>query len=920
MKKNIGTFIAFDLETTGFDCKTDRIIEIGAVKVIDGEIIECFNELVNPEIPIPYKITNLTGIKSEDVKDKPSISFVLEKFVTFIKDFPLVAHNVEFDRNFIDENFLKTKHRKITNKFYDTLFLSRIIFPFTSSHKLKDMLTYLDIKSTAHRAASDAEACAHLWMKLWEEAENLSSGTIADIFAITENIDWAYKEFFAKIKHMGSNPKKINKQEHILKGSYPSYTSLLDSKTIENYFVPNGKLSRVLDKFEYRKQQNIMARKAIDTFKNNEILILETGTGTGKTMAYLIPALHYAIAHNTGVIISTNTKNLQEQLFNKDIPILRKAVDFSFKVTLLKGRNNYICLRKYYWMLKALKQTLREEDVLNLLTLVRWIYETTTGDISENAGFNHTRFYGLWNRLNCDDEACAGKKCSYSRDCFMLKVREEARHSHLVIVNHTLFFLDRGNSLNILPEFKNYIFDEAHNLEKVAMDCMGKTIIKNDFMGPINSMYGIDKNKKEYGLLITLKYLLPSDSEQIDAIIKKIPILKEAISSLWDLLRKNINNKKNGNGKQVKTRLTKKNEICELLKIIPDEFINKFDTINSSLDRLIENSWTKYKDEKKIEDILLNLAAKFNELQECLDNLEFFFESDDPNYVYWMEWDGIDSNECFLEARPLNIAEKMQELLYAGSSSIIFSSATLAVENNFLYFKERMGLSLLENVKEVLLDSPFDYNAQSLFIVPTYLPLPAENSFNNAVAEIIFDIALKLRGKNLILFTSYIQLNYVYECLESKLEENGILILGQGIDGSRRAITDRFREVKDALLFGTQSFWEGVDFLGVNMKSLVLVKIPFPVPNEPQVEAQIELIEKNGGDSFGNYMIPQAITKLRQGFGRLIRCSEDSGIVFVLDKRIVTSSYGHKFLEALPVRNTIANNEAELISKITGWR
>jgi ATP-dependent DNA helicase DinG len=618
---------------------------------------------------------------------------------------------------------------------------------------------------------------------------------------------------------------------------------------MKDFFGPKGLLSQKLDAYEFRPSQLEMAQAVEDALGEGYYLIVEAGTGTGKTLAYLVPA----VLAGKKVVVSTGTKNLQEQLFYKDIPFLKSVLPISFEGALMKGRGNYLCVRRLK-RFRAQPSLQTPEEVRQCRTIDEWAPQTATGDRSELKGFPDDSF--VWSQVCSTTEQCAGQKCEDFSRCFISRLKQRAARADIIIVNHHLLFADlaikEAGYGAIIPRYEAIVFDEAHQLEEVATHYFGVTV----------STYRIE--------------------ELVRDVRRELSSLKEHDAAL-DLLLDALLTQ----GRQLFALLASPKEKYRVRKeMVPQAALTSFPPLCSSLEVLdskLRPLQAATEDAEVLADRALRLKAE----------LEFLYRMDDPDYVFWCESRG---RGVFLHASLIEVGETLASHLYSHVDSTVFTSATLSGGKTFSYFKRRVGLDSYENLSELVLGSPFDYGSQALLYIPRNLPDPKDDDFlPRAVREI--EGLLKLsRGRGFVLFTSIEKMRKAHALLVDRL---GVTVLLQG-EKPKSHILKEFREDTDSVLFATSSFWEGVDVKGEALSCVIIDKLPFARPDEPLVEARIERISREGENPFTTYQVPSAILSLKQGLGRLIRNREDTGVLSILDGRLLTRPYGPLFLEHLP--------------------
>ncbi len=961
-------FIALDIETTGLDYLKNDIIEFAAVHFHHGEKVAELNFFINPGRPIPEPITRLTGIRDEDVREAASFSEVLPKIREFVKEYPLVAHNVDFDLPFLEYHARKVKgnfkqwherekvYHYFPNPRLDTVILARMYLPFLHSFGLSSLVQYFQYSfEPTHRALPDAEAAGLLFIDLLKIALRTKFADVQKILRILEPTDDPIKTFFENLLLLLSAgrvqlPEGITREEFTLTSSHYNIigqgdtprlprieVNPIDEDETAAFFEEGGELSREFSLYEVRQQQVEMARAIARAFNHSQYLVVEAGTGTGKSLAYLVPAIKWA-AKNYGpsgrVIISTNTKNLQEQLFFKDIPVLHSILKEKFKAVLLKGKGNYLCLDKWVTVMNDLDSRVSAKERVKMLPLYFWVQHTKTGDIAENNGFRMERNFGLWSKFIAENNYCPGKSCKYYDRCFLMRARNNARDAHLVLVNHSLLFSDLATDNAVLSDYVNVVFDEAHNIEKIATEYLGVEISLWQFRDFFTKLY--TKDRIETGILVQLRRRirkgklkrthLDSLERQIDGLITLVQNNWRSTLSFFKEITRTFRARTPGNGNQrysAKYRYTRQDNLFEELMTEYRDFHKGLTALQSALANLVE--YFKEIPDEKFEyqrQLFQDLNAQLQQSEGLVNNLEFLISAEWDNYVYWYELPSReDSDDTRLYAAPLDVGGILKEKLYDKLHTAVFTSATLAVNRRFDYFIHRVGLNFVppERLEKLLLDSPFNYQEQVLLGVPVFLNEPNHPEYLSQVKALIEQMVREIPRGTLTLFTSYSMLNTIYQAVRDTFTAEGVLLLGQGIDGSRHSLINRFKENEASFLFGTDSFWEGVDVPGKAVELVLINRLPFDVPSEPIIQARAELIKSRGGNPFMEYTIPEAVLRLRQGFGRLIRSRSDYGAVIVLDTRVVKKFYGQIFLHSLPVEPTLLADEQEFWKTLKRW-
>jgi len=932
------SFVGLDLETTGVDSREDRIIEIGAVRIVDGEVDETLSAFVDPGRQIPSDVVYLTGITDEDVAGAPPIEDVLPRLIEFVRDDPIVAHSASFDTAFLaaaaaGRDDLALGERAV----FDTLALSRALIPRLGSHRLGSLVTFFDLThERAHRAGDDAHAVAMLFLKLLSTLDQVGSAILARMSALADPairvlIDAARERSEGRLDPFAL-PDHGEKEAELLRYDNARRIDLpripleekleIDIDELESLFDTAGGVGSLLPGYETRREQVAMMRAVGDALTSGIHLVVEAGTGVGKSLAYLVPAIHFAVANGERVIVSTNTKNLQEQLFLKDVPFLERALDVDFSSALLKGRGNYICLDRYR---QLLARGLSPDERSELLPVVIWEEETRSGDISENGGF---RFRGyLWGRISAEGGPCLGSRCPLNDKCYLMNARRASQTAHVVVVNHSLLFSDTEAENRILGEYSYAIIDEAHNIERVATEHLGKRVNVWRARSALDSLYRRDGG--DSGDLAELLDALGSGGEAgiiegvraaAERLRDDVAAARRAAEAFFGALSARHEELNEGRPVTYGTlRYGTEQSVAWLLSNELPSFVAAFESVAQGCDGLADLLLDT--DLPKAESTTQNLAFHAARSRELAEDADFLARGEDPESVFWLEVRRYrEDPDCLLRSAPVSIAEKMGDFLYSRVDSLIATSATLTVDDRFDFVMERLGLDRLPDWKVLPMNvgSPYDHDTQSVAVVAGYFPEPSSGGFNTRVADLLVELAGCADGGTLVLFTSRSALDAVFKLVRDPLTARGKLVLAQGHGGGASALLDRFAKSVDSVLLATSSFWEGVDVPGRSLEQLVIAKLPFPVPSDPVVEAHCERYDAEGENSFARYMIPRTAIRLRQGFGRLIRSTTDWGAVVFLDSRLKTRAYGERLLSQLPTNVVIAESQSELLGVVAG--
>jgi len=627
-----------------------------------------------------------------------------------------------------------------------------------------------------------------------------------------------------------------------------------------------GPLTKALPNFEYRSVQIQMAQAVEEVLSSGRHLLVEAGTGVGKSFAYLIPAILYAQATHKKVVISTHTISLQEQLIDKDIPFLKEILPVPFKAVLVKGRGNYLSRRR---LKRAVDHSLDlfQEDgaIAELAKILKWSSLTREGSLQD---FHEQVQDEVWDKVVSDADNCLGKKCPTYASCFFFAARKKMEEADLLIVNHHLFFSDlalRRTERALLPKYDAVIFDEAHTLEQVATEHMGIELSSGQVRFFLDGLFSPEETK---GFLVSMED--PQTQKMVRAARKESKCFFKELDTVLD-------------ASQEAKRIRRPHSFSRGLAL--------------SL-REIQESLTDHLRSARTHEEELDMKYYRRRSETMASSLEHFIDQDLDQYVYWVSRARRRFQKITLHSAPIHCGPILHQELFQKVPTVIMTSATLAPEGSFQYYKDRIGV---QEAQEVILGSPFDYRKQVKLFIPRGMPEPDhyEPFRDYMISRIQQQIGL-VQGGVFVLFTSYRLMQDAYTVLKPFLDAKGLTSFKQGETLSRHEMLKAFKEDKNAVLFGTESFWQGVDVPGKALTQVIITKLPFAVPDHPVTEARIEELEARGMDPFLTYTLPEAILKLKQGFGRLIRTQKDQGRVVILDDRILRKPYGQRFLNSLP--------------------
>ena len=952
-------WVAFDLETTGLNAdRGDAIIEIGAVKFQGGKTLDTFERFVNPQRRIPPFIASYTGIQQRDLDRADTIDRVAPEFVAFVGTAPLIAHNAGFDLGFLRHSGIE-----LPNPIVDTYDLAYVLRPDEPSYALEQLAQNLELpqirkqrkQDRAHRAVYDAIAAKMLFLNMLEDAAALDPMTLAAMQRIAQSSGWSLSYLLDGI---AANPRVISGGYSQIVSSTAASSAIaassdasiqdadsdaaesnvglngldmqrisrrlhaggvlkeneritpIDADMVASMFSEGGELSRALDGFEPRAEQVRMAQAVTEAINDGERIIIEAGTGVGKSLAYLLPAALYALANGKRVVISTNTINLQEQLLNKDVPILVEALKFApdsdeeggeedengLRFASLKGRANYLCMRR--WNAMYASEPTSEEARLLAKTML-WLQSTASGDRAE-INLGHRDAAAPWDRLSANN----ARGCMRNESvCFLRAARERAAASHLIVVNHALLL---SNALvgRIIPDYDVLIIDEAHHLEEEATKHLGFELTQARFGEHFQNLSGDAGLPNQATMAFRTALSDVTDRrETVDTVVDEIARLMPRVRDYVPrtLAQMGTMVKPANNGRQ-QPAYAQQVRVTKGMRANPKWSEIEIDWENADL-ALLELGRQLANLQKALEGMdeagLLNYESLMNDLADAAQandtlrrNLHEFVVAPEDDAIYWLTLSAR-RGELSLHAAPLHVAEHLDDLIFSQTRSVIMTSATLSTEQNFKHIVERTGF---KDARELLLGSPFDYPNVAALCLPNDMPAPNSWAYQDALDDAIKDTAIAADGRTMALFTSYSALRKTASNIRDDLKARGIEVLQQGNDGPPAQIVRRFMQNPRAVLLGTASFWEGVDLPGDALSALIIAKLPFDVPNEPVFQARSELYD----NAFMQYSVPRAILRLRQGFGRLIRTKTDRGVVVILDGRVTGSRYGSAFLHSLP--------------------
>ncbi len=934
------TFVALDLETTGLDADREKIIQVGAVKFCGDRVLDRFETFVNPGRAIPDFIQRLTGIRPDQVSRAPHFSSVSQGLETFIEDHPVIGHNVTFDLR-----FLETHGLSLPNARYDTWDLASFVLPRSAEYSLGSLARQFGLEHLrAHQAIDDADATRQLFVTLLRKASELDPALLAYICTLANRSNWgvasllsnletAFEEghyaregsplFGASGLDFGRLAARLGRPE---RRRYDENLVHLTEDKIASLLSPAGPFSQAFQGFEQRDEQVEMLKAVTGAIYQGRKLIVEGGTGVGKSMAYLLPAVLFAASRGLRVVISTNTISLQEQLMNKDIPAVINILEGSglveeglVKATQLKGRANYLCLRRWNYLANNDSPSVDETRLLSKTAV--WMQDTVAGDRAEINLSGRDAF--TWSKVSAGDKGgCPALRNSNSA-CFLRSARERADQAHIVVVNHALLLSDLVYGGGIIPDYQNLIIDEAHNLEDEATRQFG-FLLTADLLGDIVDM--VTRLSRETRLSLNTYQLQPPVRQNGEALVAQVdevmPRLRQNWNDMWNAALRYFQAQGSNTDDFLITSRSRSQRSWQDLATAWENVDVGLNNLAQALGRLhaylFETECPSDSDEENpagsgdVSPLMSECSALQGNAEELKDKLASIIAREDDARIHWLKLDQT-KGEVSLHSAPLEVGPTLRQRLFDEKDSVVLTSATLSANGSFDYTRRR--LSLPDDSDELQVGSPFDYRKAALLMIPEDMPQPQTEGYVEAMGRAIMDLALNLSGRTMALFTSYSALRNVANRIRNRLEQHGIEVLAQGVDGPPNQISRRFVDNPKAVLLGTSSFWEGVDFPSGVMRALVITRLPFQVPTDPVVKARSEQYE----NAFNDFSIPQAVLRFRQGMGRLIRNKGDSGAIVVLDKRVTGRNYGQAFLQSIPPCTLKPSNLSSLGSQAAQW-
>jgi len=938
------TYVALDVETTGLDSERDSIIEIGAVRFLgSGRVIDEWSSLVNPGRPVPFAITQLTGITSRMVAQGPPIQELASHVRQFVGDDSIiVGHNVKFDLAFFRRQRIRFPVPSL-----DTFELAGILLPVHRGHSLSRLALHFELPNRqAHRALDDAHTSAALLLALFDHAaSHVVPDTIREIASLAAGTKWPSHRFFQHVERL-QRDKPFDSQHQQSTIHAAQISSLkgpqfhddsggvlqnsedlepVDEQLLSRMLEPDGLFAQHFPQFEYRPPQVDMLRAVTEAFNESGQLLVEAGTGVGKSLAYLLPAICFALQNQTRVVVSTNTINLQDQLFRKDLPDLRSVLaessngeqnssqrggpDWSgLRVAVLKGRTNYICVRR----LAALRSRgdLTADELRVLARVLVWLDLTETGDQSELFLPNESE-RRVWLSVAATDETCRPDQCWHAQQgrCFFYQARRTAETAHLIVVNHALLLSDVSVDNRVLPHYRHLIVDEAHQLESATTSQLSFSTDERRMQRLLEVLYSEHQDRSSGQLTdLLIKWLQPLPMEfratlatQVTTLQAQALACKREIVGFFDDLHRFVEEQELV---QEGSTYSRRVRVLQALRIQPawSSVEIAWDDTEETLTRFAEGLHSLVRGLEELEEyelpgyeeMLQNLADSNVSIRAHIAQVGALVNDPGPEFIYWIEIAPPErGRHISLHGAPSHVGPLVEKHLLMPKDTVVLTSATLRTGGDFSFMQERLQAW---EVDTLAVGSPFDYEESTLLYLPSDIPEPSHPQYQRSVENALLGLTPATAGRTLALFTSHSQLRRTAQAISPRLTDQGITVLVQGSGGSRAHLLETFRDTEKAVLLGTRSFWEGIDVFGPALSCLVIARLPFSVPTDPIFAARSEGFD----DPFLQYAVPETILRFRQGFGRLIRSHTDRGVVVLLDRRVQTRKYGQLFLDSLP--------------------
>ena len=946
--------VVLDTETTGLDFKECELIEVAAARLRGREIVDTFDLFVKPVKPIPAEIVQITGIDNDMVKDAEDAATVVSKLIEFVGDAPIIAHNATFDRHFIEKG---NSGGKLPNKWIDSLELSRIVLPCLSSHKLHDLSRAFDLHQSTHRAIDDVIATCGLWRILLTAGADLPAGLLNELAEFYPEVEWSYRDIFRQLAaaHPGEGfslrDERADRCARINLTPRPDANDLAEegplrfptADEIADGFSKDGIIGRMYGGYEYRSEQVLMSTEVCQAFKSSGCAVVEAGTGVGKSISYLLPSVLLAQKNNITVGVATKSNALTDQLINHELPLLSSVMDRPVTYTALKGFDNYPCLRKVDRLFRigrgakgseeaaggSAKAPEASEDLLNALAAI-----ATYG---VQSAFGDLNCLGIrWGKLQRSDFSSASSECQKRRcpyfpgKCFLHLARRRAASCDVVVTNHSLLFRQVGSDIAVLPPIRYWIVDEAHSAapearRQWAMRVNSREVtaafdlVGGSTTGALGNLFKLTRGSSAQTLVMGL--LTKMSSEFARAYLQS----GELFAAVKAFCQKQSRGKKKSQYETesvwVNQQVRESEEFANIVETgtaFAEALEKAIKVARESSKTIVENSAGN----QNLVDCVGELGNAVGDLACVLEATRLIVDGTDLRYVYSVlatQRTGFESYE--LVAERLDVGEQLAEEWYPEVSSVVYSSATIAVGDKFDHFNHEVGLDRASEhpYRNLKLASSYDYDSNMKIIVVEGLPDPSKQkeSYLQGLAPLLTDVHLAMDGSVLTLFTSRVEMDRMFELVQPEVAKHGLSLMSQARGGNVRRLCEHFVAETNSSLFALKSFWEGFDAPGDTLRCVVIPKLPFNPPTEPLSQ---ERNLREGSVAWRNHDLPESVITMKQAIGRLIRSFSDKGVLVLADPRLTTMWYGKIFLSSLPKKDYAKVKFDRVADEIAAWR